>query len=103
MKNAMSINDMEKRFGSVEFEGEKYILIDDAYIDGPVDDAAYFAYAVKAGEAPDDDRYLPLYTVEWEIINPATDDDESQACDWENPVDVRDDGATINLEDGHIF
>lgn len=101
MKNEMSINEMEKRFGSVEFEGEKYILIDDAYIDGPVDDAAYFANAIKVGDIPDD-GYQPIYKVEWEIINPLCDD-ESLACDWENPADVRDCGATINLENGYIF
>lgn len=103
MKNAMSINDMEKKFGSVEFEGAKYILIQDAYLSNrdAYGDAAYFANAVKAGDTPDD-GYVPVYTVEWEIINQDTDD-EADACDWDAPYDVRDDGAMLDLEDGHIF
>lgn len=103
MKNAMSINDMEKKFGSVEFEGAKYILIQDAYLSNrdAYGDAAYFANAVKAGDTPDN-GYVPVYTVEWGIINPETED-EADACDWDSPADVRDDGATLDLEDGHIF
>lgn len=66
MKNAMSINDLEKKFGSVEFEGAKYILIQDAYLsnEGGYGDAAYFANAIKVGDTPDD-GYVSLYTVEW--------------------------------------
>ena len=73
MKNAMSINDMEKEFGSVEFEGAKYILIQDAYLSNRdrYGDAAYFANAIKVGDTPDD-GYVPLYTVEWEITNSET-------------------------------
>ena len=103
MKNAMSINDLEKKFGSVEFEGAKYILIQDAYLsnEGGYGDAAYFADAIKVGDTPDDGD-VSLYTVEWDIVNKEAED-EADACDWDTPADVRDDGATIDLEDGHIF
>ena len=103
MKNVMSIDEMEKKFGSVEFEGAKYILIQDAYINNrdAYGDAAYFANAVKVGDTPDE-GHVPIYTVEWEIINPETED-EADACDWDTPDDVRDDGATLNLKDGYIF
>lgn len=99
----MNINEMEKKFGSVEFEGAKYVIIDDAYLTNrdAYGDAVYHADAIKVGDIPDD-GYQPIYTVEWEIINPLCDD-ESLACDWETPADVRDCGATINLENGYIF
>ena len=102
MKSAMSINDMEKKFGSVEFEGAKYILIQDAYLDNEgYGEAAYFANAIKVGDTQDN-GYVPVYTVEWGIINPETED-EADACDWDTPADVRDDGATLGIKDGHIF
>ena len=102
MKNEMSINEMEKKFGSVEFEGTKYILIEDAYLTNrdAYGDAVYRANAVKIGDVPDE-GYIPVYAVEWEISNPETED-EADACDWDSPADIRDEGAMLDLEDGHI-
>ena len=98
---------MEKKFGSVEYEGEKYILIQNAYLSNrdAYGDAAYFANAVKAGDTTDDEYvpvYVPVYTVEWEIINPEAEN-EADTCGWNSPVDVRDDGAVLDTEDGYIF
>lgn len=103
MKNAMNINEMEKKFGSVEFEGAKYILIEDAYLTNrdAYGDAVYRANAVKIGDVLDE-GYIHIYTVEWEISNPQVEDG-ADACDWDSPEDVRDDGATLDIEDGHIF
>lgn len=109
MKNEMSINEMEKRFGSVEFEGEKYILIQDAYIDdvcidGQEGHTAYFADAIKDGDHPDEDGYFPLYTAEWEIIESQwEDEDEGNRCDWDNPVDVRATRSMYNVEEDSVF
>lgn len=102
-KMKMNINEMEKRFGSVKFEGTKYIIIDDVYMANrdAYGDAVYRANAIKDGDAPDG-GYLPVYEVEWEISNPQAED-EADACDWDSPADVRDEGATLDLEDGHIF
>ena len=105
MKNAME--SLEKKFGSVEFEGKKYILIQDAYIDdvcidGQEGHTAYFADAIKDGDHQDEDGYFPLYTVEWEIINPETDD-EGDRCDWDNPVDVEATRAMYNVEEDSVF
>lgn len=96
MKNAME--KMEKDYGYVEFGGEKYVLIQDAYLD----DTEYVADAIKAGDKPDEDSYVSLYKVEWEIIYPETED-EGDRCDWENPTDVSAIGAKFNLEDGSVF
>lgn len=92
MENVM--DKMEEKFGSVEFEGGKYILIQDVYLDGVVGSAAYFANAVKAEDEPDEDGYVPIYKVKWEM-------DEGGRCDWwGSPADVRKIGAKFNLNDG---
>ncbi len=96
------IKKMEKEFGSVEFEGEKYILVQDAYLYGPVDNAAYFANAIKAGDEPNDGGFIPLYEVKWEIIYPE-EEDEGSRCDWEHPVDVRYDGLNMDVESGYVY
>ena len=96
MKNVES---MKKDFGSVEFENEEYILIQDAYLDG----TEYVADAIKVGgDEPDEDGYVPIYKVEWSIVYPDTED-AGDACDWENPADVSAIGAKFNLEDGSVF
>lgn len=88
------IKEMEKKFGSVEFEGEKYILVQDAYPCGSVDNAAYFANAIKVGDEPNDGGFVPLYEVKWEITYPE---------EWENPVDVRYNGLDTNVENGLLY
>ena len=96
MKNVME--SMKKDFGSVGFDGKEYILIQDAYIDGTV----YVADAIKADDEPDEDGYVPLYKIEWEIIYPEMED-EGDRCDWDNPADVGKAGAKFNLNDGSVF
>ena len=102
MENVM--DQMEEKFGSVEFEGGKYILIQDVYLDGrTMDDAEYFADAIKAGDDPDEDGYVPIYRVKWEIINPDAED-EGDKCDWwGSPADVRKIGAKFSLNDGSTY
>lgn len=101
MENVM--DQMEEKFGSVEFEGEKYVLIQDVYLDGIMDNAAYFADAIKAGDDPDEDAYVPIYRVKWKIINPDAEN-EGGRCDWwGSPADVRKIGAKFSLDDGSVF
>ena len=78
-----------KNNGYFEQNGQTYVLLQQAYIDGPWDDAAYFATAVKIGDEITDGT-TPVYKVEWEITNPywKEAEDESYNCDWENPLTV---------------
>ena len=94
MKNVM---EMKKDYGYVEFEGEEYVLIQDAYLDG----TEYVADAIKVGE-PDEDGYVTVYKVAWKILYPEVED-AGDACDWDNPADVSAIGAKFNLEDGSVF
>ena len=90
--------EVKKDYGYVEFAGEEYVLIQDAYLDG----TEYVADAIKADDEPDDDGYVTVYKVEWEIIYPE-EEDEGNRCDWDNPADVSAIGAKFNLEDGSVF
>ena len=78
--------------GYIEYQGEKYALLAQAHADGDV----YTAPAVKLGDDIDCfDWSAPRYEVEWEINEDfiPKDDDESDACDWQNPIDVRENGV----------
>lgn len=107
MKNAME--SLEKKFGSVEFEGKKYILIQDAYIDdvcidGQEGRTAYFADAIKDGDRPDEDGYVPLYQVEWEIVESQwEDEDEGNRCDWDNPSEISMTSSMYNIEEDSVY
>ncbi len=73
-----------KDFGSVTFDGEEYVLLEDAFPDNNNrGEVAYFARAIKASESPDDEGYISYYMVEW-ASNPEAEDG-SEVCDWENP------------------
>ncbi len=99
MKNVM---ETKKDYGYVEFADKEYILIQDAYLGGMDDEAAYYADAIKADDEPDDDGYVKIYKVEWDIIFSDTED-AGDACDWDNPADVSAIGARFNLRDGSVF
>lgn len=87
--NGKELQSLVTSAGSFEQNGQTYVLLQQAYIDGPWDDAAYFATAVKIGDEITDGT-TPVYKVEWEITNPYWQEaeDESYNCDWENPITV---------------
>lgn len=108
-----SMKSLEKKFGSVEFDGKKYILIQDAYlddicigdvcIDGQVSRTVYTADAIKdGGDCPDENGYVPLYRVEWRMINPEMEDGGDR-CDWCNPSDVSITNSMYNIEEDSVF
>lgn len=79
--------------GYIEYEGERYALLAQAT---PGENNTYTAPAVKLGDKIDTDyNYTcPRYEVEWNI-NDGFDperDFESDACDWDHPVEVRKNG-----------
>lgn len=69
-------------YGKVTYEGKEYILIQQAYIAGTNEEPYYLATAI--------DNEGNEYEVEWELNEDAgLVEDESTACDWDRPVDVR--------------
>lgn len=65
-------------FGTYKFKNLSLTTTQQPYIDGPVGDAYYCAHAID-GEEND-------YMIYWDILPGQKDaEDESFACDWENP------------------
>lgn len=67
----------------VIFNGNEYELVQEAYIS---DDGMHYQAAAKNGE----DDYMVFWetTEEWNNRQPDDKTDESDACDWDNPVRV---------------
>ena len=83
-----SVSDLQDN-GYFEQDGKTYVLLQCAYADNnSQQEAAFFADAVKLGDEIVD-GVVPTYMVEWEIVNPDADDD-GDACDWDNPISVKD-------------
>ena len=74
---------MDKGFGSVTFKGKKYVLTQDAWVDGVQGRESYYKAAAEDAEGNE-------YMVYWNITHPDFNnlEDESEACDWDNPIDV---------------
>ena len=64
---------------TVTINSKTYTLTQDAYIDSDGSRDYYTAHAVDA----DNNEYYII----WDIVD-AESDDESNACDWENPSDI---------------
>ncbi len=78
----------DQKFGSTEFCGDTYLLIEEPFMDNNrFGEAAYFARAIKVGDKFDDGDRVKCYKVEWKIVDPETDDG-AQACDWDEAENV---------------
>lgn len=97
---------MAHNFGTVNFKGKTYTLMQSAYVENYRGGVAYFAaakdadgndYTVRWNTTPEWDeaqaeaeriakQYEPSTAPSYEY--PALLDDESNACDWDNPADV---------------
>jgi hypothetical protein len=88
MKNT-KFEKLAAEHGTWEHDGKTLTLLQQPHITGQNDNAYYEATAIDknyerqetAGEIPD------TYLIRWEIINFETTD-ESDACDWDNPVSI---------------
>lgn len=81
-----------KDYGAVSFEGSKYVLTQDAYIDSDDDTVRYYAHAIKDDASDvDSDGDHKQYLVAWDLKDGLGLDelqDESDACDWDVAVEV---------------
>ena len=96
MNKVYAMNSMvtEKGLRVVEFEGEKYGLLENPEVDFADMDAV--AEAVKINEEIDIDGDAKVYFVKWEVKNNFEnnfvyndDNDFSDACDWKHPIEVK--------------
>lgn len=78
------------------FDGRRYVLLQDAYADGPADDGYFTAMAICREDVPDERGFQPAYSVRWYTWHDYdihSDGDAGDACDWAHPVWVEEDGA----------
>ena len=112
--NGKKVADYETRWRGVMCNGEKYVLVNQAWYECnrlDPEDEYYYAYAVRIGddigqmEIPGGKfPYTNLYVVEWDLsptYNP-DDADEGDACEWDKPRVARW-FALIDLTDGRDF
>lgn len=94
MNTLKKVESFEKENGSFEFEGKKYILLQQAYLSDYKCEPCYHASAICTTDTVSKDECQPVYTVRWDIDENynAEDMDEGNACDWDNPVDVTESG-----------
>jgi hypothetical protein len=104
-----TIEELEKEFGTVKFDGNTYIMLDQAHADnyGAPARVVYEAPAILKGAKPDAYGYVDLYTLRWELTDWAREhgeeiEDESEYCDWDNPNDCIKDGTGYNVSTGVI-
>ena len=70
--------------------GKKFVTMQDPYLTG-TGSGYYAASAFCPDDAPDEDGYVPVYELHWEILPVDEYDpecgDESLACDWDEISD----------------
>lgn len=106
----------KKPFGTTEYDGETYILLQDAYGDWvPGKHPYYQAKALKQGEQPNEGNDLVVYRIKWDVdgeyvvwddtngwsLKEDAPEDESCLCDWDEATDVVAEG--VMDADGWIY
>lgn len=102
----MTIEMMSKEYGDIACNGKHYVLVQTAYIDGPVEAPVYRACAICSGDEQDEDGLYPVYDIEWEPTEEwlAGDmDDEGDACDWDDPSEITKTGAGYLLAENRVI
>ena len=91
----MNFNEMAKNNGKTTFNGNEYVLTQQAYTN---DGETYEAMAIRSDEQPDEDGFITGYLVTWNVVD-SDAETEDCACDWDDPADVRECGC-YNINDG---
>lgn len=92
---------MARENGNFTYEGKPFVLLQQAYPDGVADNMYYAATAISITDNKTEDGEIPVFMVEWDIIDTHTED-AGFACDWSNPRKVEQLSVGYNLEDGRI-
>lgn len=100
------LDEMRKSNGSfVDDYNDEYILLQQAYIDGTEDEPYFTALAINDNGGTNAYGLYPVYEVTWKPLQEWLDgdrDDEGDACDWDEPDDIKETGAGWDPEDGQI-
>lgn len=99
----MTVGRLIKLYGCIEHKGKKYVLTENASIEGPVEEPYYTAMAICPEDGVDEYGLYPLYRLTWkpkEEWLKSDRTDEGWACDWSSPSEVVRQNAGYNLEEG---
>lgn len=102
----MTINKLIEEHGRITVMGDDYILLEDAYIGGPVDVPYYSANAIIPSRGLDKDGLYPVFGLIWyptEQWLSGDREDEGDACDWDNPDEIIDLCLGYDLDEGRII
>lgn len=88
--------------GTIICECERYILTQLPYVTGTDEAPYYTAMAIKDSDTANQDKEVPAYRITWDITN-ADAEDESEACDWDSPSDIKDQGERYDLTNRWII
>ena len=83
---------MEFEHDCAHENGKRFVLMQEAYIDGPADSRGYYvADAFCPDDEADEDGFIPVYEVFWDILDDYDPgcSDEGGACDWGIVADYR--------------
>lgn len=92
-------------YGRVNYNGETYVLLEDAYADtlGSAARPIYCASAIREGEQPDELGCVTTYRVTWYVLDEyiefddtllrwretaGEDVEESELCNWDEPDEI---------------
>lgn len=82
---ARKIDELRRTYGDVSLNGVTYIPTDSSYCAG---NNVYMA-CIRQGDAVDNDGYVNLYEVAWDMIPESERTPKAAPCDWEHPVSAR--------------
>lgn len=97
------IRKMIKENGHFSYDGNEYVLIEQAFYtvdERHYDDPCYSARAFRLNTLTDE-ATARCYTVKWDIIDP--DEDESNICDWSSPSEVIENGFIYDVDQDRII
>lgn len=89
-----AIAELGKQHGYIMYRGLRYALTQTAYITNGKPDwegkptTHYEAMCIRTDASPNDRGIVPALKVYWDITNPDAED-ESEACDWDDPSDMQ--------------
>ncbi len=101
----MTIEELAKENGHFSYDGKKFVLLQQAYITGPVDGPYYEASAIAPEDGLDEYGLYPVYLTTWYPLQSWLDgdqEDEGDACDWDSPDDVNEIMSGYNPDKGYI-
>lgn len=85
----MNLVELEKN-GTFELDNRNYVLAEQAYLTGTIEDPHYEAHAYCCEDELDEYGDQPVYLVRFDLLeefDPENTDEES-ACDWDEPSSV---------------